>query len=166
VKGYDVLVAALAKLRQTGTPYEVVIGGEGTQREAIEAAAREAGVNALRLAGYVQDPRAFLSGLHLYVQPSRSEGFCVAAHEAMQAGLPVIASAVGELQNSIVDRQTGWTTPPGDVDALAAALDEALTHPDRLAPMGMAARARILDRFGAERFEAVGQAIVERMKAF
>ena len=166
VKGYDVLIEALARLTSWGIPHEVIIGGDGAEREALAAAARAAGVGSLRLAGYVADPRAFLADLHLYVQPSRSEGFCVAAHEAMQAGLPVIASGVGEMPNSIVQGRTGWITPPGDADALAGALEAALASPDLLARMGEAARARVLDRFGPEHFEATGRAIVSRMRAF
>ena len=119
-----------------------------------------------RLGGYVENPKAFLAGLHLYVQPSRSEGFCVAAHEAMQAGLPVIGSAVGEMPNTIIEGVTGWCVPPGDPQALADAIDKALSSPERLHSVGADARARVLQRFSAERFEEVGRSIVERMKGF
>ena len=166
VKGYDVLIDALGRLKQKDIPYEVVIGGDGGQHDALLAQAQAAGVDSLRLAGYVEDPRAFLAGLHAYIQPSRSEGLCVAAHEAMQAGLPVIASAVGELPHSIVDGETGWTVPPGDPQALSEALARAIGNPDRLAEMGQHAYDRVFDRFGAARFEAIGLSILDRMRAF
>ena len=166
VKGYDVLIEALARLKSHPVPHEVIIGGDGAGRDALEAAARAAGLGNVRLACYVGNPREFLANLHVYVQPSRSEGFCVAAHEAMQAGLPVVASAVGEMPNSIVEGQTGWTVPPGNADALAEALAAALTHPDRLAPMGLTARARVLDRYVPDSFEAIGRSIVKRMERF
>lgn len=166
VKGYDVLIDALGRLGQKGVPYEVLIGGDGGQREALEAQARAAGVTSFRLAGYVENPRAFLATLHAYAQPSRSEGLCVAAHEAMQAGLPVIASAVGELPHSIVDGVTGWAVPPGDPEALAGALSKAIDHPERLAAMGQAAQDLVLDRFGAARFEAIGLSILDKMRTF
>lgn len=155
VKGYDVLADAVNILRNRGIDARVTIGGDGAERAALEGL--------LDLAGYVEQPRDFLAGLHLYIQPSRSEGLCVAAHEAMQAGLPVIASAVGELKHSIVPGETGWLVPPGDAPALADAMAEALSTPERLAAMGAAARARLFERFGPERFEAAGRAILGRL---
>ncbi|TZG29557.1 glycosyltransferase [Sphingomonas montanisoli] len=166
VKGYDVLIDALARLKDHPVSHELIIGGDGGERAALETAVRAAGLSNVRFAGYVGDPRGFLADIHLYAQPSRSEGFCVAAHEAMQAGLPVVASAVGEMPNSIAEGQTGWTAFPGDADALTKALRTALSRPERFAPMGMAGRTRVLDRFGPENFEAIGRSIVERMASF
>ncbi len=165
VKGYDVLVEALPLIK-TNTPYEMVIAGDGAERVALEARANALGVTAVRFAGYAADPAAFLADCHLYVQPSRSEGLCVAAHEAMQAALPVVASAVGELPGSIVAGETGTTVPPGDPVALAAALSAMLAEPARLAAMGQAGRARVLATFGPERFAATGLAILDRMRGF
>jgi glycosyltransferase involved in cell wall biosynthesis len=165
VKGYDVLIDALARLPAGLPRTEIVIAGEGAERAVLEQRARAAGVR-IDLAGYSVDPRAFLAGQHLYVQPSRSEGLCVAVHEAMQAGLPVVASAVGQLPYSIADGRNGMTVPPGDPDALAAALASLLRSPDRLAGMGPQARSDVLDRFSPERFHEAGLVIVERMRRF
>ncbi len=166
VKGYDVLIDALARLPASGVPIDVSIAGDGAEREILEARARALGVTTLRLQGYTADPRAYLAGLHLYLQPSRSEGLCVAVHEAMQAGLPVVASAVGQLPYSITAGRTGALVPPGDADALAAALVDMIAEPRRLEAMGAAARSDVLDRFSAERFEAAGLAILDRMRRF
>ncbi|WBO24664.1 glycosyltransferase [Sphingomonas abietis] len=165
VKGYDVLIDALARLPAHIPRPHVAIAGEGAERATLTAQAESAGV-AIDLAGYTDDPRAFLAGLHVYVQPSRSEGLCVAAHEAMQAGLPVVASAVGQLPYSIADGRSGFTVPPGDAQALADALATLLAAPDRLAAMGDTARADVLDRFDPARFGAAGLAILERMRGF
>ncbi len=144
MKGYDILVDALARLRRDGfrppTPYTVTIGGEGTERARLTAAARSAGIDELLMPGYTEQPREFLARRHLYVQPSRSEGFCVAAHEAMVAGLPVLASAVGDLRHTIVEGVTGLTVAPDDADALANALFRLLARPELLHAMGAAAR--------------------------
>ena len=163
VKGYDVLIEALARLGDPGLPVELVIAGDGAERATLERLAGASEVRNVRFAGYCDDARGFLASLDLYVQPSRSEGLCVAAHEAMQAGLPVVASAVGELPYSI-GTDCGRTVPPNDPEALAAALREMLSDPTRLAAMGRAARTRVLDRFGPERFEAAGLAVLARMK--
>lgn len=163
-KGYDVLIDALARLGPLSVAFEVSIAGDGALRASLEAQARQAGVTTLRLTGYV-DPAHYLPTLHLYVQPSRREGFGIAAHEAMLAGLPVLASAVGQLPHSIRVGETGALVPPGDADALAQALRDLLAAPERLSEMGAASRAAALDRFGPVPFEAAGRAILTRMRA-
>jgi glycosyltransferase involved in cell wall biosynthesis len=168
-KGYDVLVAALARLKADGfespVPVEFTIGGEGAQRDAILALARDAGIENLRLTGFVEDPHAFLAGQHLYVQPSRAEGLCIAAHEAMQAGLAAIVSNVGEMPYSVEAGVTGAIVPPGDAETLATALGQLLCSPARLGEMGARSRKRVLMRFGQAAFVRNGQSIVDRLVA-
>jgi len=167
VKGYDVLIAALTELRASGADaglrFEVEIAGDGHLRDELTAQASAAGLDHLRFIGFTE-PGRFLAGLHLYLQPSRSEGLCIAAHEAMAAGLPVLASAVGELRFSIVDGETGGLVPPDDAAALAAKLAAMLHEPGRLAAMGVASRARVLDRFGGESFARAGAAALDGIK--
>ncbi|HEY3696471.1 glycosyltransferase family 4 protein [Phenylobacterium sp.] len=167
VKGHDVLIEALARARGQSLyplgPFEVRIAGEGRQRAALERAVAAARLDNVRLTGFCDHPRDFLAELHLYVQPSRSEGLCIAAHEAMQAGLPTIVSRAGEMPYSVRDGETGLVIPPGDADALTQALIWLLSHPERLAGMGAAARARVLERFGAAAFERAGAEVVARL---
>ncbi|MCT2399626.1 glycosyltransferase family 4 protein [Novosphingobium mangrovi (ex Huang et al. 2023)] len=166
-KGYDVLIAALARLRASGfeppVPFEIAVAGDGTQGDRLKALAAEAGVTQFRLAGYTDSPRTFLAGLHLYLQPSRAEGFCIAAHEALTAGLPVIGSRVGEMPHSITVGKTGWLVEPGEVDSLVHALREALSRPEALAEMGQAARADMFTRFSKAQFAATGAEILHRV---
>ncbi|WP_168076582.1 glycosyltransferase family 4 protein [Caulobacter sp. SSI4214] len=167
VKGYDVLIDALAILKAEGfqpaAPFRVRIAGDGAEREALERRLTDKGVDTVQLIGFQADPAGFLTGLHLYLQPSRSEGLCIAAHEAMQAQLPTIVSAVGELPYSVLDRRTGMVVPPNDPEALAAALRGLLAHPEALEPMGRAARDHVLAHFGAEAFARAGAAIYARL---
>ncbi len=166
-KGYDILIAALARLQTICfaplPPFEVRIAGAGDQRGALEAAIAGAGLTNVRLTGFETDSRRFLADLHIYLQPSRREGLCIAAHEAMQAGLPTVVSAVGEMPHSVRDGETGLIVPPDDPEALAQALAWLLLHPERLADMGAAARARVLDRMGAASFAQAGADIVRRL---
>lgn len=166
-KGYDVLIAALGRLRADGftapVPIEIEIAGDGALREALMAQASALGVSDLRLIGFSK-PKPFLASLHLYVQPSRREGLCIAAHEAMQARLPVLASAVGELAHTIIDRVTGRLVPPLDPTALASALADLLRNPGRLGVMGEASRKRVLDLFGDDAFARAGIAVLHQIR--
>lgn len=167
VKGYDRLIDALALLRQKGftppCPVRLTLAGEGDERRRLEAMAAKGGVAEIVLPGYVDQPQQFLAGLHLYLQPSKSEGFCIAAHEAMVAGLPVLASSVGEIPFSILEGVTGYTVPAQEIEIMADRLREMLSQPDRLHAMGLASRAHVLDRFSMARFQETGNAIMRRI---
>lgn len=117
-KGIDVLVRAAAA---AGATVEVV--GEGEQRAALEALARELGAD-VRFLGAL--PPAALAERYaasrLVAVPSRREGFGLVAAEAAAAGRAVVASDVGGLADIVVDGVNGVLVPPGDAEALAAAL--------------------------------------------
>jgi glycosyltransferase involved in cell wall biosynthesis len=168
-KGYDVLIAALAMLDADGfvppVPYRIMIAGEGGLRAPLIAAAAAAGVaDRIVFAGYADRPRDFLAAQHLYVQPSRHEGFCIAAHEAMQAGLAVLGTETGEMPHSIDRGITGDVVPPGDPRALADGFARLIGDPASLAALGDAARARVLDRYSNAAFASAGQAILARLR--
>jgi glycosyltransferase involved in cell wall biosynthesis len=168
VKGYDVLAEALVRLRTDGfvapAPLELSIAGEGAERGALEALVRQHDLP-VTLTGYSNDPAAFLQRQHLYVQPSRSEGFCISVHEAINAGLPVVATRVGEPAQTIRNGVNGWLAAPSNAHALARALRAALLKPDTLANMGRIGREDLLERYSRSRFEAIGAAIWQRVVA-
>ena len=169
VKGYDTLIDAVSVLTrshfQPNLHWELLIAGDGGERERLQRMINVEGLDNVKLVGFAGDPQQFLKSLHLYVQPSRSEGFCIAAHEAMLAGLPVIATRVGEMQHSIEPGRSGQIVSPDDVFELARAMTKSLMVPERLHSMGLNARARVLDKFGAAAFEATGAAVMRRVAA-
>ncbi|MEZ5682323.1 MAG: glycosyltransferase [Erythrobacter sp.] len=166
-KGYDILIDALALLRsadaEPNASFRIEIAGTGTDEADLLAQAAAAGVDTIDFTGFASDPAGFLAGLHLYLQPSRREGFCIAAHEAMQAGLPVIVSRTGEMPFTVDRPAIGRVVEVGDAQSLANALAELLAAPENLGAMGKAARARVLERFSQDRFDAVGAEIVSRL---
>lgn len=167
-KGYDILIDALA-LIHAGRPdlpdhFDMIIGGEGAERQSLTERAIRKNVRNLTFAGFESHAPQFLAGLHGYVQPSRGEGLCIAAHEAMQAGLPAIVSEVGEMGRTIQNGKTGYVTPPGDPDALARAIVALVTDKIRSRAMGLKARAHVLDRFSSTRFSEAGLAIFRRLE--
>ena len=166
-KAYDILIAALAMLRQQGftppVPFEITIAGEGGDRDRLQALASSASINNISWPGFSTDPRAFLTGLHLYLQASRREGFCIAAHEAMEAGLPVIVSRTGEMPITVEALRNGRVVTPGDPVTLAEALRGMLSAPDALYEMGRAGRAGLIERYSKERFQDTGRAVLDRL---
>jgi len=163
-KGYDVLIRALAKLNREApamrAAFKMIIGGEGADRDRLETLARAHNVNNLEFAGYQENPRGFLATLHGYAQPSRVEGLCISAHEAMQAGLPTIVSDIGEMPLSVQEDKTGYVVPPEDSDALCAAIQRLVADPARAAAMGAAACAHVNERFSQARFRAAGNEVM------
>jgi glycosyltransferase involved in cell wall biosynthesis len=162
-KGVDVLVEALARL--DGARLEVV--GDGPDRVALDQLAARLGVaDRVRFRGKLPKAGvlAALARAQVAVIPSRvgaggdMEGTPVVLCEVMAAGVPVVASNLGGLGECIDDGLDGLLVPPGDVDALAAALDNALTGGVDLVALGRAAAAtarRSLD------ITAVGAAYAE-----
>lgn len=144
---------------------EVVIGGDGPERPALAAQIAATGLDNIRLAGFVDRPEHFLAGLHAYIQPSHHEGLCIAAHEAMQAALPVVATRVGELQRSVVPDQTGYLCDVGDVETMAAAIVELADDRTRAARFGRAGHERVLALFGDAAFRRAGIKALERAAA-
>ncbi|MCY4349898.1 MAG: glycosyltransferase family 4 protein [Thiotrichales bacterium] len=88
--------------------------------------------------------------LDLFVAPQRWEGFGVTPLEAMACGVPVIATTVGAFDELVVDGETGRLVPPGDVDRMRTAVDEALASPDMLQRWSRAARRRTEEGFRIE----------------
>ena len=143
VKGHAVLVDALALLAGRFPRLHVAIAGRGELEAALHGRAEQLGVrDRLHLLGLRSDIANVLAGADLFVLPSLSEGVPLALLEAMLAGKPVIASAVGEVPTVLDGGNAGALVPPSDAAALAAAMDDVLSHPARERALGAAAQAR------------------------
>lgn len=168
-KRFADLIAAAALIDQQrpdlAARMQFVIGGVGAEHVRLAAQIERAKLGNVQLAGFVDAPEPFLATLHAYVQPSHHEGLCIAAHEAMQAGLPVIATRVGEMQRSVQESITGHLVPVGDVAALAAALIKLADNPAQAASMGQKGRERVLALFGESVFHSAGSKLLARAEA-
>lgn len=117
------------------------IAGDGPDRGALEARAAALGLgDRVRFLGHRRDVPALLAAADLFVLPSLYEGLPLAVLEAMAAGVPVIASAIGGTDEVVRDGETGTLVPPADANALAAAITRTLA--DRGGAMRLAAGAR------------------------
>jgi glycosyltransferase involved in cell wall biosynthesis len=146
-KAFTDLVGAIGRLRQMQPELAVrlVILGEGPERQSIEEAIGRAGLQSqILLAGHVRDVWPYYRAADALVISSLSEGSPNVLLEAMAAGIPVVATAVGGIPEIVVDQETASLVPARDPSALALALRRVLQD-DSLAG-NMAARARELIR--------------------
>jgi len=141
------LIDVLARVRRS-LPARAVLVGDGPERAAVLARTRELGLgDAVCMLGRRDDFAGLLGHADGFVLPSESEGFGVAALEAMAAGVPVFGYRVGGLPEVVVEG-TGALVPCGDVDALAAAVVAGVRDRAIRDAMGCAARERA-GRFSA-----------------
>lgn len=150
-KGIDVAIDALALVADTLPPrWRWAIVGEGSQRAALEARARDRGLSErIAFLGGISD--AELHNLYpladLFVHPTLFEGTSLVTVEAMAHRLPVVASRAGGIPQKIESGRNGVLVPPGDVGALGAAVASVLSSDDRGRALGAAARADVESRF-------------------
>ncbi len=155
VKDLKTLIAAFGHLRARSGQSALVIVGDGEERAALEASARDLGVAAsVHIVGYRSDIRQLLPAFDVYVNCSVSEGISLTILEAMAAALPVVATRVGGTPEVVVDGETGLLVEPRSPEALAVAIDELARNRDRSAALGAAGRARVLQFFTIDRMVA------------
>lgn len=147
-KGYPDLLAAVAQLRPAHPAVQVVIVGEGELRADLEAQIAALGLSGqVTLLGRRDDVPRLLAAGDLFVSASHWEGFPNALLEALAAGLPVVATAVGEVPQ-LVGPDVGVVVPAERPDQLAAALAGLLADPARRAAMRAAGPARVARDYG------------------
>jgi glycosyltransferase involved in cell wall biosynthesis len=138
-KGFDVLVEATARMNGSSPPV-VVICGEGPARHDLEDRIEALGLGGrVRLLGNRKDAKALIAAADAFCMPSRWEGSPLALHEALAAGRPVVAAAVGGIPELLTFGQAGLLVPPEDPGALAAAVGRVLS--DRSLAERLGARA-------------------------
>jgi glycosyltransferase involved in cell wall biosynthesis len=157
------LVRTLAALRAHGVDATFVLLGDGELRPQVEALAAELGVAGhLRLEGYQRGLEAWHPAFDALLLTSANEGTPVAALEALTAGRPVVATAVGGVPDVVEDGETGFLAPVGDTDALAERLARLARDPDLRARMGRLGRERVREGFGVERMVEEVEALYGR----
>jgi glycosyltransferase involved in cell wall biosynthesis len=154
IKGFDLLVRALAIVVSQVPTARVLLVGEGAERAHLETIAASLGVAGhLRLTGGTSDAAACLAAADVVTVPSRNEGMGRVIVEAMSLGRPVVATAVGGIPDVVTDGECGRLVEPEDVEALAAALIELGRDP---------ALRRKLAEAAAQRAEAFSTAVASQ----
>lgn len=147
-KGHRYLIDAVAQLRAQGRPLQLLVVGDGPQREALEQQVAAAGLGeVVRFAGHDPRPERWMRAMDLFVLPSyANEGVPQALMQAMMAGLPAITTSVGAIGEVARDGETALVVPTQDTAALAAAIGRLMDDPAERARLGQAARRFALAR--------------------
>ena len=148
-KGHRDLVAALARVRDAGVAaHAFFVGGDRGSQPALEQEISRLGLSdRIRFLGERRDVCALLAAFDVYVSASRGEGMSNAVMEAMQHGLPIVASRVGGTAELLDDGKAGIIFEPGDVAGLADGILRLARDRQRRIELGLAARSRVAEEF-------------------
>ena len=163
-KGHEVLLDALAKLRDQGRDFVVAVAGEGSRRGPLERRAAELELSGkVHFLGHVDSLGPVLRAADAFVLPSRAETLPLTLLEAMVRGRPVIASDVGGISDVVETDVHGHLVPPDDVEALVAALDNFHQKSDRARRMGQRAEERVRSGWTWERVVEAYEVIYDEL---
>ena len=148
-KGLLDLLRAMSRLREAAPEARLLLVGRGEMGPKLHEVVDLLGLKSVvRFLGFRRDIRRILSGSDLMVLPSHWEGFGLVLLEAMEAGIPIVATRVGAIPEVMAEGETGIIVPPHDPDALATGLVHLLRHPETAVEMGCAGRRRLSEEFG------------------
>ncbi|MGX7668079.1 glycosyltransferase [Flavobacterium pedocola] len=152
VKNQQLLLKAFSELDNKEA--RLIMVGDGRERASLEQLINKLNLqNRVTITGFSSDPGAYLTVAHLFVLPSLSEGFGIAAVEAMQLGLPCLCSNVGGIPEFVVENETGWLFDPKDEAAFSTKLNEICAKPiEELNQIGEKGRLFVKDTFTPEKY--------------
>jgi glycosyltransferase involved in cell wall biosynthesis len=151
-KGVAYLQQAAVQLVRQHPKIDFLFVGDGSLRKELESEVRALGLaHRIRFLGFRNDVHEIMNVFDIFVLPSLSEGLPNVILEAMASCKPVIASAVGGIPEAIVEGETGLLVPPGDSEAIVAAIKKLLGHNAIALRMGEAGRRRVEQFFSLQR---------------
>ena len=167
VKRATEVVDVFHRLQQRGHGIKLLLVGDGPDRTPAEHRARELGVyDDVRFLGKQEPVEEILSIADIFMMPSGSETFGLAALEAMACGVPVIASRIGGLPELVVDGETGFLCELGDLEGYTDAADRLLRDVDLHERMAKASRLRAEQSFDigkiVPQYEAYYEQVMEK----
>jgi glycosyltransferase involved in cell wall biosynthesis len=161
-KGQPYLVRAAAEVLKSVPDVEFLFVGRDVDK--LSPLVEQLGLTkSVRLAGFRTDISRILAASDLFVLPSLQEGAGTSLREAMSIGLACIGSRVGGIPESILDGETGVLVPPADEYALAEAIIDLLTHPQKARTMAVRGRAYVQENFTLEPTSAKMEAFYKRL---
>lgn len=149
-KGFDILLDAVREVAEHHPDIRLVILGEGESRGGLEAKIRELGLTErVLLPGYVPDANRYLPLFRVFVLSSLTEGLPMVILEAMQAGVPIVATRVGGVPEVLGEGAAGKLVPVSDVNRLADGINQLIIDRYLSAVMTSAAKHSLKDKYSA-----------------
>jgi glycosyltransferase involved in cell wall biosynthesis len=151
IKGYDILLNALASLKGDGLPCKLTMFGDGTEMARLSEFAFLHHLP-VTFKGVVsrEELQQQLPSFDVFIQPSRLENFPFAVIEAMSSGCAVICSKINGMQEQVKHRRSGLLFEPENVEQLAECIRYVITHREQTAKMGIQARKSAEKKFSTE----------------
>jgi glycosyltransferase involved in cell wall biosynthesis len=147
-KAYDVLIDAVAKLRDRLPALRLIIWGDGELRESLSAQIERLGArDRVRLAGYTPNPRSAYAAMDIFSLPSLWEGAPYVLMEAMACGLPVVVSAATGNRDIVQNGVSGLVAPIGNSEALAERIEQLAAQPQNRQRIAESARRRVVENY-------------------
>ena len=165
-KSYDTLLEAAGILAAKAKNFELLLAGEGPERQRLESLASKLGISHLvRFLGDCDNIPELLARADIFAHPAISEGLCNAILEALAARLPVVACPTGATSELIEDGRNGLLVPIRQPQALARALDSLLNDASLRRRLAQAGSVLVRDRFSestiADQYEAVFRRLID-----
>jgi glycosyltransferase involved in cell wall biosynthesis len=163
-KGHRQVLQAVALVAKRYPSFRLVLIGDGPERTALVARARELAIaNNVIFAGSRRGAAELIGGFDFSLLGSSEEGFPNALMESMARAIPVVATAVGGVAELVTDGIDGLLVPYGDTAAMATAILWMIEHPDERQAMGANGRARIAAEFSTQRMVSATQNVYDEM---
>jgi L-malate glycosyltransferase len=165
-KGHRYLVHAAADIVRAVPEARIVILGEGDLRDELSRMIHELGLERhVLLPGFRPDVLSLLKAVDVFVMPSITEGLGTSILDAMACRKAVVASAVGGIPEVVEDGRTGLLVPPRDASALGTAIVRLLRDPSLAGRLAEGGRARVEQRFTADRMVQDTLDVYRRLRA-
>jgi L-malate glycosyltransferase len=151
VKGHHFFIQAAARIAREESNVHFVLVGDGPLRREIENELLQSGIaHRVHILGNRADARLLALAFDVAVLSSLNEGLPNTVMEAMSAGVPTVATAVGGTIELITDNETGYLVPPADSQALASRITFALKHEAISSAVAQRGREFVMSRFSMQ----------------
>jgi glycosyltransferase involved in cell wall biosynthesis len=144
-KGLDTLLNVFTNGSLIGDPYLLLVGPDEENYASKFKNALQSKMSRFGYVPYTTEPENYLATADIYCLPSFREGFGLSIIEASSVGLPVVASRIYGVTDSVSDEETGFLVSPGDVQGFEKALNRLLTSPIESKKMGLTGRKRAIE---------------------
>jgi len=150
-KGFNILLEALREVADSKPEVRLVILGEGDERGTLEAQIKRLGLEGrVMMPGYLPDARYYLPLFRVFALSSLTEGLPIVILEAMQSGVPILATKVGGIPEVLNNGEAGILREPGSCKTLTEGIMECIDSPETAGQRVEVARQRLTEHYSSQ----------------